>query len=78
MSIKSLIDVDRVAMVVTDVATNFRGIAFAARTHAKDRVLVFRHFVAPGYELGVFYSHGAPSIKLACREVGWRQNRTLV
>jgi len=75
---KELVDFDGVAMVVKDVATNFQGIALSARSHAKNRVLVFRHFVAPGDELGVFYFDGAPSINLAYREVGWRQNRTLV
>ena len=60
------IDGDRVAMVMKDVATNYP----SARSHAK-------HFVAPGEEVGVFYSDAAPSIKLACREVGWRQNTSV-
>jgi hypothetical protein len=62
------IDGDRVAMVMKDVATNFRWIYPPARSHAKDRVLAFRHFVATGDEVGMFYSNSAPSIKLACRE----------
>ena len=71
------IDGDRVAMVMKDVATNFRWIYPSARSHAKDCVLASRHFVAPGEEVGVFYSDAAPSIKLACREVGWRQNTSV-
>ena len=71
------IDGDRVAMVMKDVATNFRWIYPSARSHAKDCVLAFRHFIAPGEEVGVFYSDAAPSIKLACREVGWRQNTSV-
>ena len=71
------IDGDRVAMVMKDVATNFRWIYPSARSHAKDCVLAFRHFIAPGEEVGVFYSGAAPSIKLACREVGWRQNTSV-
>ena len=71
------IDGDRVAMVMKDVATNFRWIYPSARGHAKDCVLEFRHFVAPGHEVGVFYCDSAPSIKLACREVGWRQNTSV-
>ena len=71
------IDGDRVAMVMKDVATNFRWIYPSARSHAKDCVLAFRNFVAPGDEVGVFYSDAAPSIKLACREVGWRQNTSV-
>ena len=71
------IDGDRVAMVMKDVATNFRWMYPSARGHAKDCVLEFRHFVAPGHEVGVFYSDSAPSIKLACREVGWRQNTSV-
>ena len=45
------IDGDRVAMVMKDVATNFRWIYPSARSHAKDCVLAFRHFVAPGEEV---------------------------
>ena len=71
------IDGDRVAMVMKDVATKFRWIYPSARSHAKDCVLAFRHFIAPGEEVGVFYSDAAPSIKLACREVGWRQNTSV-
>ena len=71
------IDGDRVVMVMKDVATNFRWIYPSARSHAKDCVLAFRHFIAPGEEVGVFYSDAAPSIKLACREVGWRQNTSV-
>ena len=71
------IDGDRVAMVMKDVATNFRWIYPSARSHAKDCVLALRHFIAPGEEVGVFYSDAAPSIKLACREVGWRQNTSV-
>ena len=71
------IDGDRVAMVMKDVATNFRWIYPSARSHAKDCVLAFRHFVAPVEEVGMFYSDAAPSIKLACREVGWRQNTSV-
>ena len=71
------IDGDRVAMVMKDVATNFSWIYPSARGHAKDCVLEFRHFVAPGHEVGVFYCDSAPSIKLACREVGWRQNTSV-
>ena len=71
------IDGDRVAAVMKDVATSFRWIYPSARSHAKECVLAFRHFVAPGEEVGVFYSDAAPSIKLACREVGWRQNTSV-
>ena len=71
------VDGDRVAMVMKDVATNFRWVYPSARSHAKDCVLAFRHFIAPGEEVGVFYSDAAPSIKLACREVGWRQNTSV-
>ena len=71
------IDGDRVAMVMKDVATNFRWVYPSARSHAKDCVLAFRHFIAPGEEVGVFYSDAAPSIKLSCREVGWRQNTSV-
>ena len=71
------IDGDRVAMVMKDVATNFRWIYPSARSHAKDCVLAFRHFMAPSDELGVFYSDSAPSISLACRELGWRHNTSV-
>ena len=72
-------DGDRVAMVMKDVATNFRWVYPSARNHAKDCVLASRHFVAPGDEVGVFYSDSdsALSIKFACREVGWRQNTSV-
>ena len=59
----NLLMVTGVAMVMKDVATNFRWIYPSARSHAKDCVLAFRHFVAPGEEVGVFYSDAAPSIK---------------
>ena len=71
------IDGDRVAMVMKDVATNFRWIYPSARSHAKDCILAFKHFLAPGDELGVFYSDSAPSISLACRELGWRHNTSV-
>ena len=71
------IDGDRVAMIMKDVATNFGWIYPSARSHAKDCVLASRHFVAPGDEVGVFYSDSAPSIKLACCEEGWRQNTSV-
>ena len=71
------IDGDRLAVVMKGVATNFRWIYPSARSHAKDIVLAFRHFVAPGEEVGVFYSDSAPSIKLACREVGWRHDTSV-
>ena len=45
------IDGDRVAMVMKDVATNFRWIYPSARSHAKDCALAFRNFVAPGDEV---------------------------
>ena len=60
-----------------DIATNFRWVYPSARSHAKDCVLAFRHFIAPGEEVGVFYSDNANSIRLACREVGWRQNTSV-
>ena len=66
------IDGDRVAMILKDVATNFRWVYPSVRSHAKDCVLAFRHFVAPSDEVGVFYSDNADSLRLACREVGWR------
>ena len=50
------------------IRTNFRWTYPPARSHAKDRVLAFRHFVATGDEVGMFYSNSAPSIKIACRE----------
>ena len=71
------IDGDRVALIMKDIATNFRWVYPSARSHAKDCVLAFRHFIAPGEEVGVFYSDNANSIRLACREVGWRQNTSV-
>ena len=64
-------------LIMKDIATNFRWVYPSARSHAKDCVLVFRHFIAPGEEVGVFYSDNANSIRLACREVGWRQNTSV-
>ena len=64
------IDGDRVALIMKDIATNFRWVYPSARSHAKDCVLAFRHFIAPGEEV-------ANSIRLACREVGWRQNTSV-
>ena len=37
----------------------------------------FSAFVAPSDEVGVFYSDNADSLRLACREVGWRQNNSI-
>ena len=64
-------------MILKDVATNFRWVYPSVRSHAKDCVLAFRHFVAPSDEVGVFYSDNADSLRLACREVGWRQNNII-
>ena len=72
------IDGDRVAMILKDVATNFGWVYPSARSRAKDCVLAFRHFVAPSDEVGVFYSDNADSLRLACREVGWRQNNSIL
>ena len=71
------IDGDRVAMILKDVATNFRLVYPSAKSHAKYCVFVFRHFVAPSDEVGEFYFDNADSLRLACREVGWRQNNSI-
>ena len=55
----------------------FRWVFPSARSHTQDGVLAFRHFVAPGEEVGVFYFDNADSLRLACREVGWRQNNSV-
>eukprot|EP00435_Cladocopium_sp_Y103_P074253 s1156_g47.t1 len=62
------IDADKVALILKDVAANFRWVYPSATNHAKDCVLAFKHFVGPGEEVGVFNSDNADAIRLACRE----------
>ena len=56
------IDGDRVALVIKDVATNFRYIYPAARKSTRECVAALKHFTSHTDKVGVFYSDGAPEL----------------
>ena len=66
------IDGERVALVIKDVATNFKWIYPSARRTARDCVLAMKHFTSHVDEVGVFYSDNADELRVACEELKWR------
>ena len=56
------IDQSRVALVVRDVATDFRYVYPAARKTSHQCVMAFKHFVRTGETANIFYSDRAPEL----------------
>ena len=71
------IDGDRVAMVVKDVATNFRYIYPSARKTTRDCVSAMKHFTSHKDKIGVFYSDGAPELIATANELSWRHQTSV-
>ena len=71
------IDGDRVALVIKDVATNFRYIYPAARKSTRECVAALKHFTSHTDKVGVFYSDGAPELISAANELGWRHQTSV-
>ena len=66
------IDGERVALVVKDIATNFKWVYPSARRTAKDCVIALKHFTSHVDDVGVFYSDNADELRAACEELKWR------
>ena len=66
------IDGARVALVVKDVATDFRYVYPAARRSTRERIAAFKHFVRSTDEVGVFYSDNSPELIATAERLGWR------
>ena len=58
------IDIDgaRVALVVKDVATDFRYVHPSARRSTWECVAGFKHFIKSTDEVGIFYSDNSPEL----------------
>ena len=61
------IDGDRVALVIKDVATDFRYVYPAGRRDTSNTTLAMKHFVHDLEKVGIFYSDNAPEIVAAMR-----------
>ena len=66
------IDQSRVALVVRDVATDFRYVYPAARKTSHQCVMAFKHFVRTGETVNVFYSDRAPELVKAADQLEWK------
>ena len=66
------IDQSRVALVVRDVATDFRYVYPAARKTSHHCVMAFKHFVRTGETVNVFYSDRAPELVKAADQLEWK------
>ena len=64
------IDQSRVALVVRDVATDFRYVYPAARKTSHQCVMAFKHFVRTGETVNIFYSDRAPELVIKQR-INW-------
>ena len=65
-------DHDRVALVVKDVATDFRYVYPSARRTARDAVLALKHFTRQEDIVEVFYSDNAPELVSAAKILIWK------
>ena len=65
-------DQSRVALVVQDVATDFRYVYPAARKTSHQCVMAFKHFVRTGETVNVFYSDRAPELVKAADQLEWK------
>ena len=66
------IDGARVALVVKDVATDFRYVYPAARRSTRECIAAFKHFVRSTDDVGVFYSDNSPELIATAERLGWR------
>ena len=56
------IDNEKVALVLKDVTTDFRYVYPSARRDSREVILAFKHFLAQGDKVEVFYSDNAPEL----------------
>ena len=61
-----------VALVVKDVATDFRYVYPAARRSTRECIAAFKHFVRSTDDVGVFYSDNSPELIATAERLGWR------
>ena len=66
------IDQSRAALVVRDVATDFRYVYPAARKTSHQCVMAFKHFVRTGESVNIFYSDRAPELVKAADQLEWK------
>ena len=66
------IDSDRVALVVKDVATDFRYVYPSSRRAARDVILALKHFIRQEDTVEVFYSDNAPELVSAAKVLVWK------
>ena len=66
------IDGSRNALVVKDIATDFRCVYPSARKTTRDCVLALKHFTRGRDDIGVFYSDNAEELVKAASELKWR------
>ena len=66
------IDQSRVALVVRDVATDFRSVYPAARKTSHQCVMAFQNFVRAGESVNIFYSDRAPELVKAADQLEWK------
>lgn len=71
------IDGDRSALVMKDVATDFRWVYPSARHHTSDCIRAFKHFIRPEDKVGIFYSDNSDELRKASAEMGWRHNTSV-
>ena len=66
------IDSDRVALVVKDVATDFRYVYPSSRRAARDVILALKHFIRQEDTVEAFYSDNAPELVSAAKVLTWK------
>ena len=66
------IDHSRVALVIRDVATDFRYVYPAARKTSHQCVMAFKHFIQTGESVNIFYSDNAPELVKAADQMEWK------
>ena len=66
------IDGSRNALVIIDIATDFRYVYPSARKTTRECVLALKHFTRGRDDIGVFYSDNAEELVKAASELKWR------